>query len=285
MRLPAQAPWSLAASLACFSAVAHAGGVLEVDLVFPRNETYAPGADIPVVFAYQNGEADFARYLEPSINYHLWNLSDGNTVNSSYGEHKWASANFSSHKPGEPFFLHGFHGLFKPGMEGRWRLSWQVSWTICGEDVNEDDPAGPVWASNSYLQSVEYTISKDGRAADLVAATADDATCTPAFGVAINATDEVRQVPERGTLEGGTCAVVNHSAPAPNPCQVEVSSAAAASISASWTATLCSPWGKLTMPEDTPANCPSENGGAQRFAVAGVATLAVAFGGFGFLLS
>ncbi|KAK4122165.1 hypothetical protein N657DRAFT_646842 [Parathielavia appendiculata] len=282
MRLSAQALLSLATSLACFGAVVDAGGVLEVDLVFPRNETYAPGADMPVVFAFQNGDAEFVRYLEPAIDYFVWNLSDGNTVNSSFGEHRWAKTNWSNHKPGEPYFLHDFHGLFKPGMEGRWRLSWQVSWAICGEE--EDDPE-PVWRSNSYIQSVEYTInSKDGRAWDLVAATADDITCTTAFGVTINATDVVREVPKRKTVDGGTCAVVYHSSPTPNPCQIEVSSAAAASISASWTASLCSPWGKLTMPQDTPANCPSENGDVQRLAIAGVASLAVALGAIGFLL-
>ncbi|THC87758.1 hypothetical protein EYZ11_012793 [Aspergillus tanneri] len=46
-------------------AIVGASGVLEVDLVFPRNETYAPTDYFPVVFALQNAER--ARYLKSQL--------------------------------------------------------------------------------------------------------------------------------------------------------------------------------------------------------------------------
>lgn len=37
-------------------AIVSASGVLEVDLVFPHNDTYAPTEWFPIVFAFQNAE-------------------------------------------------------------------------------------------------------------------------------------------------------------------------------------------------------------------------------------
>ncbi|KAK4155344.1 hypothetical protein C8A00DRAFT_13646 [Chaetomidium leptoderma] len=64
MRLPARAVWSLVASLAWLGAIVNAAGVLEVDLVFPRNETYAPPTYMPVIFAFRNPE--LARHVRPT---------------------------------------------------------------------------------------------------------------------------------------------------------------------------------------------------------------------------
>jgi hypothetical protein len=71
--------WSLMAALACLGGIinaaepAVAAGVVEIDLVFPRNETYAPTQWMPVVFAVRNTE--LARYLIPSMSYSVRNSS------------------------------------------------------------------------------------------------------------------------------------------------------------------------------------------------------------------
>ena len=67
MHIP-RASWLLAA---CMGTIINASDILEVDLLFPRNETYAPTNRFPVVFAFQNSKR--ARYLNPQISYILWN--------------------------------------------------------------------------------------------------------------------------------------------------------------------------------------------------------------------
>jgi hypothetical protein len=128
MRLSSRALWALAASLSCFEAaqVADAGGVLEVDLAFPRNETYAPKADMPFVFAFQNGDPEYMRLLEPSIAYEVWDTSDlgADPKVSFYVYNRWedVATNWSSHHnstPHDPFLLHSFQPNFT---EGTWQL-------------------------------------------------------------------------------------------------------------------------------------------------------------------
>lgn len=45
-------------------------GLVVVDLVFPRDETYSPTGFLPIVFAFQNPE--LAPLLGASLDYALW---------------------------------------------------------------------------------------------------------------------------------------------------------------------------------------------------------------------
>lgn len=65
------------ASLMAAIATANAG-IFEVDLLFPRNETYAPQALMPIVFALQN--STLAGPLAAFITWELW---EGNNRTSS----------------------------------------------------------------------------------------------------------------------------------------------------------------------------------------------------------
>ena len=66
----------LAGAILCLATVARAAaGVVEIDVVFPRNnQTYAPTSHFPIVFAVQN--PDLARHLDPFINSFIHNGSD-----------------------------------------------------------------------------------------------------------------------------------------------------------------------------------------------------------------
>src|SRR5207244_4320386 len=67
----------LALPLWC-AAQAAVPGVVEVDLIFPRNDTYAPLPGMPIVFAIQNPQLVASLY--PSFDLLLYQLgdSDGN---------------------------------------------------------------------------------------------------------------------------------------------------------------------------------------------------------------
>ncbi len=101
MRLFSQAAWTTAACLACLGAVVDAaGGVLEVDMVFPRNETYAPTDSMPIIFAFQN--AELARYLHHQIHYSVRNRSDLTGTPLLTFPHDFRGTNWSGHDPTSP---------------------------------------------------------------------------------------------------------------------------------------------------------------------------------------
>ncbi|KAH6617547.1 hypothetical protein F5144DRAFT_586783 [Chaetomium tenue] len=267
MQLFSRVGWSLVASLACLGAAVNAtdGGVIEASLVFPRNETYAPTDSLPVVFAFQN--AELAEHFNFHIAYTIRNASNiwGNeSVNFSQSL-KWA--NWSSH---EPYFS---STLFKDKFmaEGEWQLRWEMSWGACEEDSFLTPPPR---VSNLTLGGIDFTIKSGAQVVDLVAGTANDKPCTEKLGLAVNVTGQVKQ----DSRHNECAVVVSSSTPTPNPCRVSIGSATAASISASWTARACN----ATFPPDF---CPpEEDSSSQRLAVAGVASLAAAFGALAFFL-
>ncbi|KAL2127502.1 hypothetical protein VTI74DRAFT_10625 [Chaetomium olivicolor] len=265
MRPVSRSAWSLVGSLACLGAVANAAGVLEIDVVFPRNnETYAPTDKFPIVFALQN--AELAKHLEPSIDSFIRN---GPNLGSSFGHHihKLANANFSS----EPYFVYRY---VKAETEGPHMLFASASWRSCDESGDQ-----VAFLGNSTNFGVDFTIKKGGQDVDLVAATANDKTCSAEDGVAINVTDNTREVPASRDLPAGTCAVLASSSPTAtaNPCRVKIDTAAAASMSAVLHAGLC----KGVNP---PADCPKEDNAVPQLAATGVASFAAAFGAIGFVL-
>lgn len=277
--------WSLMASLACLGALADVvepvgiASVLEVELVFPRNETYAPTPWMPVVFALRN--AELARHLNPFISYDSYSTPltpNGSWIDRSKSPgstHTVRWLNLSDH---EPYFVYKFHNF---ATEGTWNLSWTVSWQSCdAHDFGAHRPG----AFNSSASSVAFTIRDDGPPVDLVAATANDKTCSEEFGVAINVGNITNEVPYGARSDAGdTCVerAPSSPTPTPSPCLVKIDSAAVASISAAWTDLYCEKRRFNPAAECPP---PSDNA-SQRLAVAGAACLAVAFGAFGFILA
>jgi hypothetical protein len=70
-----------------------------VDLIFPRNDTYALTNNFPVVFAFQNAQR--ARYLNPSIQYLLWNLQTDDTsftLSHDLGWKNWTEDTYLAHE-------------------------------------------------------------------------------------------------------------------------------------------------------------------------------------------
>lgn len=97
---------------------------LEVDLVFPRNDTYAPGPLIPIVFAFQGSR--YASLLFPYIRFAL--TSDTNVSREPIESFLDLSyANFSS---SDPYYAWAYIAGMK-GLEDRWRLAWSLSTTNC----------------------------------------------------------------------------------------------------------------------------------------------------------
>jgi len=276
MRLSSPAVWSFMASLACIGIVAEPAGVLEVDLVFPRNETYEPTPYMPVVFGFRNGE--LARRLRPTISVRI-----RDTVNLDNFEgylEKPVTVNWTSNEPN--FVYTVFPNTF--ATEGNWMISWDVSWTSCKV---EDDGLihGDIMKKRATRLS-NFVMKKGGKAVDLVAITANNETCTETLGVAVNITNTTAKISPANQPETflssdpglETCVLVATSTPTPttNPCLIKIDSSAAAAISASAKAKQC-------ISDRTP-DCPDrwEENAAQQLAVAGMACFAMVICAFGF---
>jgi hypothetical protein len=257
--------------LACLGVVDAAAGVLEVDLVFPRNDTYAPTSLFPVIIAFQN--ARLVPFLNPKLSLEIANVDDNyQTGVSSLYDMRWA--NFSS---SEPYYeLRVFSEFNK---EGRWRLAWQVSWDSCTED-SLGIFLGKNIIRNESRHSTRFTIKNSAQNVDLVAATTDR-NCSENEGVAISIATTL-PVPEGVEWDGGrTCASLSPTTPAPTPCQVKFDSAAASSMSSSITASHC----KATQTPGSSCS-PGSNvkNAAQQLASGAAAGLAAVFVALGYLL-
>ena len=271
---------ALLASLGA-SADATGGGVVEFDVMFPRNETYAPGDELPVLIAIQN--AALATHLNAEMNLRLYNLTellldrnDGNLFTQplrTWG--RWLkNENLTANEP--YFMLDVLSQTYElNGGEGRWRLAWAVYWEGCAGIAATT--LSPVNRWNDSHRHVDFTIQRGAQPIDMVAGTADGKPCPPALGVALNVTSPTVAVPPAASWTGDpSCAVVASDSPTPtaNPCRVKVDSAVVARMSASRLAEMC---------EARPGHC-GQSGASQPLAVAGAAGLAVTFGALGFFL-
>ncbi|KAJ5810486.1 uncharacterized protein N7503_002704 [Penicillium pulvis] len=255
--------------------ITNASDILEVDLVFPRNETYAPTEWFPVVFAFQNPER--ARYLNPALGYTIWNLDDTNNSRTFLHDLRWT--NWTGE---DPFYAYQYFDFLED--EGRWRVRWTLDWQSCDEDTFGGNPIDAKIISNSSTWSTWFTLQSSAPKVDLVAATANK-TCPGEYGMTINVTDKTMQVPRGVTWSGGdhtnhTCAVVASSAPTPtsDPCQVHIDKTIVASMEASLHTRLCN---GLNPPSDCADN---KDNAAQQLAVGGISCLLAAAGALSFFL-
>ncbi len=264
---------------------ASSDSVLEVDLVFPRNESYAPTDRFPIVFAFQNAQK--AKYLNPYIDYTIWNWANLPGNDNLGWSHDLRTVNWSSTH--DAYFAYNFFSE-RDLPEGQWKMVWSVSWQSCNETAlsHQLDPRGMVY--NDTSRGISFTINKSAPKVDLVSATANKTTCSPegasdletGVAIPINVTGKTMEVPYWVDWPGGdTCAVVASSIPTPtvDPCRVKIDSAIEASMSASLTAKQCR---GLNPPPDCPED---DEGAAQKLVVVGASTLLSAVGALGFFLS
>lgn len=254
----------IAGLLTCSGTVQAASGMLEVDLVFPQNDTYAPEPIIPVAFAIQHPE--LARNLKPSISFSIIPYGTGNhSIANGYYDLTWA--NFTS---SDPYMEYG-ESLEGLNTEGTWLLDWTLSVDTCY--LSDGKVHGGI---DSYRRQLVFTTQNGAKRPDLTAATSDD-TCANSQGTIVNITQTL-DTAER--LQNGTsCVVLSETTSTSSPCGVHIEASAASSVSASLTNRACA--------VQTASWCPKpvKKGAAGRLmapslVVSGVVFLVVVFGGW-----
>ncbi|KAF2281536.1 uncharacterized protein EI97DRAFT_429549 [Westerdykella ornata] len=266
--------WFLAASMVPVGAGASkTSGVVEVDLVFPRNETYAPTPLLPIIFAFQNAE------LAPSVGFQIrfyaadwktWDPSKMWTIFTHEYDMRWA--NFTSR---EPYFEYDPFKSFRD--EGTWLLVWEVTWASCNDTQDRYYRDRPIL--NTTGGQIIFTTKISGPEIDLIAAT-NDQNCAENWGVAVDVPD-VRDAPSGVEwFPSTTCAVTATTTPKPDPCKVKIDAEIASSISSSMTSAVCN-----SASTDIPVPCPSKKSAAHQLRIGGWACLLAAFGALGHSLT
>jgi hypothetical protein len=245
----------------CAKIVGASSGVVEVDLIFPRNETYAPTPYLPIIFAFQNSH--LAPFLDPLIHIdaYLVQTANGSTPqwappeSIDLGQLRWA--NFTNN---DTYFAYPTYqrNRFTFTTEGIWQVTWTFNWAVC----TEDSLANNIFMRNESQHTTTLTIRKDAQEVDLVSGTTDK-SCSRQDGVAVNITNTLH-IPSSAHWEGQTdkwegqgdmCASTASSVPTSDPCRVSIDPAAAASISCSITSgssatNFSTTTSSLTCPED-----------------------------------
>jgi hypothetical protein len=194
----------------------------EFDVVFPRNETYAPFSIVPIVFAIQNPEA--AKDLALNIQWSLGKIGIG-ALDSGLIDLTWT--NFTS----DPYYVVTSTYLTNV-TEGAYNLLWELSAGNCSDGAME-----PSYASLNNV--VTFTIQDGAQAPDLVAAVGAD-TCAAMPSRTFNVTGTLPIQADPLSEDGrNTCAVLGQPTPTADPCNLKLDSAEASSISATITASAC----------------------------------------------
>ena len=227
--------WRLLALLPCWSAAQlTVPAAVEVDLIFPRNDTYSPTAYMPIVFAIQNSR--YAASLDLAFRYTLSNGSGPQTQFTRLMDLEYAD--FSS---SDPYFAIDSVPYMKT--EGIWTFSWLSFSGNCSQTVvnvtSEQNVLGDGFQGSHTVRGfapIEFSIKNGAKQPDLVAATADD-TCANSENFTFSVT-RILNVPKSDIWDGRkSCAVLPtpYSRPPANPCGAKLNSSVASSISAAIT--------------------------------------------------
>lgn len=277
MRILSWASFLLAACSASIDAASNTStGVLEVDLVFPQNETYAPTSVMHIIFAIQNPE--LAPVLSTQISFYIYNWDEKLQGGSSDGSYKY-DIKWTHISSSNPYFEYRPFSNFD--REGRWEISWSVGWVNCTDTTvgsYGNDRLDAHWSANS----LHFTTKESAQEVDLVAATEND-KCSDDMGFAFNITDTYEAPLGADWAGNDTCGLVASPLPTPDPCRVKINSAVASSISASMAKQRCdlmAIWDRTTLPAD----CRSDKNAAQQLLVGSFVCLMTSVGAWSFIL-
>ncbi|KAI5307237.1 hypothetical protein KEM56_002195 [Ascosphaera pollenicola] len=233
---------------------------VELDLIFPKNETYEPSAILPLVFGLQNPSG--ANALDLDFQYYMYpfggNRSDGftnlNAIDTSVNQIDLNSTSST--------LLYYHELLFN--QEGIWVFDYDVYAAWYTMMAN-----GGMVSNDSFVQhSITFTTKKGGKAVDLAASTKSNACKTAqsqTWSITNVSMDTGDIYPELGV------------SPDPAPCNIQIDSKTATSIKAAIHNDVCN---RMSAPGACETNLASKAGGSLRlttwssFAVVFVALVA-----------
>jgi hypothetical protein len=221
-------------------------GNVELDMVFPRNDTYPTLQRLPVVFAIRNPA--LSQNLDMSIRFYVDRALSDPIIPVGLGKYDMRSINTSSN---DTHFE--YRDFLRFDEEGTWTISWNVEWRSCTL-MEKFDPQPNKQSTDLKrwrYQSTTFTTRNSTQNLDLVAATSKKNCSVEGrkSGFAIDIIGELN-VTESEMNDGhtsDTCAVVPVYPSILDPCanyltdacQFELDSSTASRISAATAALPC----------------------------------------------
>ncbi|KAH8880846.1 hypothetical protein GQ53DRAFT_832860 [Thozetella sp. PMI_491] len=215
----------LLAALLVRSAVATLPVTIEVDLIFPRNDTYAPVAPMPIVWAVQGADG-----IPPLPHIIYWVIYDehGRSIHPNPPLNLKNSSFTTS-----PYFA----VAYTDGMnvtEGTWTLQWKWDMERCN---NETNPHG-FGSIGAVENTLVFSTRNGAKQPDIQPS--DSRSCgsgPPALNITdINPVNGVDATFEQVF----NCPVVANATVPANPCRVQVDAATASNLSTIVDNILCS---------------------------------------------
>lgn len=221
-------------------------GNFEVDLVFPRNETYSPVPIFPVVFGVQNTALNSDLYA--TISWSIYRPDDREDSRDG-GSELSQSLNGSLT---DPFLWTFWTDRFLYGLEGSWVFNTTLYVGHC-----LDSTGNAAWTE--YTKTINFTTKNGAQAPDLVAATSKD-TCATSETYNFNVTKLEPAKHDSSKWDKSSCAIfATGTSPTASPCAVAVNQSAASSISAAATSSFCAEsYLPLSVLHNKSFNCRSE---------------------------
>ncbi|KAK4195985.1 hypothetical protein QBC40DRAFT_288050 [Triangularia verruculosa] len=248
--------WTFWSLVGLFGTTAQASSMMQIDLVFPRNETYTTDERMPVVFSIRN--AQLGPLLQPSIEYKVRNRSDLGQDGPS-NNHLFLNTNWTDH---EPYFAYTFINMTA---EGTFQMFWASSWAFCNQTGDRTK-----LVRDHAAELLSFTIKKDAPATNLLDLTPSVHSCntSPGVSISISNTTAVQPFPNRGS-----CALMDPFNPVGvslDPCGVTIDKSTAQRIQDDQRERLCS-----VLNPNRPADCTEKKNAAQLGGTAGIGCLAV----------
>lgn len=226
--------WCLLPLLLATTALPNSG-LVEVDLVFPRNETYATTDLMPFIFAIQNPQ--LAIWLTPSLEVSIWRWdSDRIVQGDSWDMELWRMQ--EEIRP-DPYFIYTSRGNIT-SIDAIYKLEWSLTTLSCsGSDADNSLNFTQV-AQNKTLW---FSTKEGAQPLDLVAATKQD-TCAAnkSWNFDISGLENVPSEDYDKSNLSPSCPVlanISLPSPTPTPCAVTINSTAASSITAAVSYSAC----------------------------------------------
>jgi hypothetical protein len=228
---------SFLAFLPSWSAADGFTGTVEVDLIFPRNDTYATTELMPVVFAIQSPQT--ASSMEISIRWGLLQITGDNSSQAHDAFSYPQLENYQSTQNNNPFFE--TDSIFNTtNIEGSWYFYWVITTANCSS-VSAFLSNSSSFPDVSHRKDMIFTTKNGAPMPDLVAATAED-TCAAgdqSFTFDITDSNMVLPIPNSGKITTYAVLASTSPTPSPNPCAATIDAPAASSISAGLTSSFC----------------------------------------------
>lgn len=235
--------------LACLSFLAFGSGsqahqptirdhenIVEVDLIFPRNDTYAPAQLIPIVFAIQNTKA--AKSATGIIRWNIYDLEAEKLTGKLTGvDQDDAYFNTLNISDSDPYFTRqATSKIFN--RTGTWLLKWEFLTSNCTKSAFNGQTVQNLVSIDKRIVFTTKTGSPQPNIASDSSTQRND-TCDSTQGVAVKILTTLPTDGSADFLDTNTCSVLDGEFRNGNPCGVHIDAATAANISSSITARAC----------------------------------------------